>query len=142
MKTSPKGISLIKELNECSLEAYIHPLGVWAIGYGHHKNVKRGDTITQGRAEIMFLEDLVIYEREINIQNLNLKQNQFDALVSLVYRIGGTAFRGSKLLRELKKDPNSQKIAPIWERINKNHNKVNQIKSAKNEAEIKLYTEQ
>ncbi|MGL4675515.1 MAG: lysozyme, partial [Wohlfahrtiimonas sp.] len=51
MKTGQKGIELIKEFEGCKLKAYQDSVGVWTIGYGHTKNVRKGDVITQTQAD-------------------------------------------------------------------------------------------
>ena len=51
MKTSPKGIALIKEFEGLRLKAYKCPGGVWTIGYGHTTGVKPGMVITEAQAE-------------------------------------------------------------------------------------------
>ena len=90
MKTGTKGIELIKHFEGCELEAYHCAAGVPTIGYGHIKGVQMGDTITQEQAEQMLVEELNEYEGYINdMVTTPLSQNQFDALVSWVYNLGG-----------------------------------------------------
>ena len=36
------GLTLLKSFEGCRLTAYKCPAGVWTIGYGHTKGVKRG----------------------------------------------------------------------------------------------------
>ncbi|MCD8134613.1 MAG: hypothetical protein LUH01_01140 [Parabacteroides gordonii] len=43
MRTSLKGINLIKEHEGLRLEAYRCPAGIYTIGYGHTAGVRRGD---------------------------------------------------------------------------------------------------
>ena len=90
MKTSPKGVSLIKSFEGCRLKAYKCPAGVWTIGYGHTAGVKEGDTITQEQADEYLRNDLEKYEKAVmkydGIYRFN--QNQFDALVSFTYNCG------------------------------------------------------
>ena len=62
MKTSQKGIDLIKNFEGCRLDAYKCPAGVWTIGYGHTGNVHKGMAITQEAAEAFLREDLVKFE--------------------------------------------------------------------------------
>lgn len=90
MKTSNKGINLIKKFEGCRLEAYKCSSGVWTIGFGHTANVKKGDVITQETAERMLVEDLARYEKSVNNWNskYNFTQNEFDALVSFTYNCG------------------------------------------------------
>lgn len=90
MKTSSKGVSLIKQFEGCRLTAYKCPAGVWTIGYGHTAGVKQGEVITQQTADDYLRNDLTTYENAVlkydNIYHFN--QNQFDALVSFTYNCG------------------------------------------------------
>ena len=90
MKTSSKGVSLIKSFEGCRLKAYKCPAGVWTIGYGHTAGVKEGDIITQEQADDYLRNDLEKYEKAVisydGIYHFN--QNQFDALVSFTYNCG------------------------------------------------------
>ena len=90
MKTSSKGVSLIKQFEGCRLKAYKCPAGVWTIGYGHTAGVKEGDMITQETAESYLRNDLVTYEKAVmNYDGIyHFNQNQFDALVSFTYNCG------------------------------------------------------
>lgn len=101
MKTSKNGIELIKKFEGCSLTAYKCPAGVYTIGYGHTKDVKTGDKITELQAETLLINDLNIFENQLNSLRLDLKQNEFDALISLIFNIGINNFRHSTLLKKL-----------------------------------------
>lgn len=89
MITSNGGISLIKSMEGCRLTAYWDVNG-YSIGYGHHSGVNKGDTITALEAETLLINDLEVYEREVNRASAvyNWTQNEFDALVSFAYNIG------------------------------------------------------
>ncbi len=92
MKTSKKGIALIKKYEGCRLEAYTDAVGVLTIGYGHTKGVKRGQKITEEDAEKLLKEDLAEFEKLVNLLVLNkykFNQNEFDALVSFAFNLGG-----------------------------------------------------
>lgn len=90
MKTSSKGVSLIKQFEGCRLIAYKCPAGVWTIGYGHTAGVKEGDKITQETADAYLRNDLAKYEKAVmNYDSIyHFNQNQFDALVSFTYNCG------------------------------------------------------
>lgn len=89
MKTSQKGIDLIKSFEGCRLLAYKCPADVWTIGYGHTKGVKPGDRITVAQAEQYLKEDLTKYEKEVDkYGKYNWNQNEYDALVSFALNIG------------------------------------------------------
>lgn len=107
MRTSKVGIDLISGYEKTLLEAYDDGVGVWTIGtgttvYPNGKKVKKGDTCTLAQAKTYFAHDLKRFESSVNnLVKVPLSQNQFDALVSLVYNIGETAFADSTLLKKL-----------------------------------------
>lgn len=88
MKTSNKGIELIKSFEGCHLASYQCPSGVWTIGYGHTAGVCKGMSITQAKADEFLKADLTKCERYVTATGLKLNQNQFDALVSFTYNCG------------------------------------------------------
>lgn len=102
MRTSQKGIDLIKKFEGCRLEAYKCPAGIWTIGYGHTKGVKGGMIISREQAKEFLREDLRIFEQAVEAcVKVPLSQNQFDALVSFCYNCGSGALKTSTLLRLL-----------------------------------------
>ena len=102
MNISNTGIDLIKHFEGCETEAYLCPAGVPTIGYGHIKGVQMGDVITEAQAHEMLVEELDEYESYINdLVTVSLNQNQFDAMVSWVYNLGGGNLRASTLLKVL-----------------------------------------
>lgn len=111
MKTSDRGIELIKRHEGSVLTAYKCPAGVWTIGYGHTGNVSEGMVIDEARAEQLLRDDLKTAEDAVNKQRLNLNQNQFDALVSFVFNVGTGNFKNSTLLRKAKFNENDPSIA-------------------------------
>lgn len=90
MTTNQEGLDLIKRFEGCKLTVYKDPAGVLTIGYGHTKNVKAGDKITQAQAETFLREDLKTAELVVNSKcsYLNLNENEFAALVSFTYNCG------------------------------------------------------
>ena len=91
MKTSNNGINLIKKYEGCRLTAYkaVSTEKYYTIGYGHYgSDVKKGMTITQQEANELLLKDVAKFEKYVNAKNLNLNQNQFDALVSFTFNCG------------------------------------------------------
>ena len=105
MKTSPKGIALIKEFEGLRLKAYKCPGGVWTIGYGHTAGVKHGMVISERQAEEYLKADLIAFEKYLNDLGLAINQNQFDALISFIYNVGTGNFSSSTLLRKVKANP-------------------------------------
>lgn len=105
MKTSDAGLEFIKEHEGIELKAYPDP-GTggepWTIGVGHTGGVSPGDTCTVEQAMEWLREDVAEAEQAIR-QNVHvaLNQDQFDALVSFIFNVGGGAFKNSTLLRKL-----------------------------------------
>lgn len=104
MKTSEAGIELIKKYESFMPRPYVCPAGKLTIGYGHVIGEEEDFTeITKDQAhDLLVEEDLPSRERTVyQYVRTPLTQSQFDALVSLVYNIGATAFKSSTLLRKL-----------------------------------------
>ncbi|HAH55321.1 MAG TPA: muraminidase [Flavobacterium sp.] len=100
MKTSEKGINLIKNFEGLRLKAYLCPAGVLTIGYGHTGGVKPNQFITKLGAELLLETDLLFPEKAVNeLVKIKLTQNQFDALVSFTFNVGTNAFKKSTLLK-------------------------------------------
>lgn len=118
MKTSILGIELIKhfeslhdgDLKKIGLQPKLCPANVWTVGYGHAVKSQNGRvikgnidietlnemfphfaTMTEHDAENLLAKDLLEYEK-IVLSNLDreLKQYEFDALVSHTYNTGGS----------------------------------------------------
>lgn len=107
MKTSSKGIDFIKSFETLQLKAYkaVQTEQYYTIGYGHYgPDVIPGTTITENEAERLLAEDLADFERCVSqsTSGWNLKQCQFDALVSLAFNVGINAFQNSTLLKLVK----------------------------------------
>lgn len=107
MKISERGIHFIKSEEGERLTAYLDVVGIWTIGIGHTgpvdgKPVTQGMTITKDKSRELLLKDLKRFERAVNNSvTVPLKQNQYDALVSLAFNIGEGAFSRSTLVRKL-----------------------------------------
>ncbi|MBC6677356.1 MAG: lysozyme [Acinetobacter sp.] len=107
MHISPSGIDLICNFEGLRLKAYDDGVGVWTIGFGTTKypngiRVKKGDTCTLDQAKAYMQNDLKSFEQTVNnTVKVPLNQNQFDALVSLAYNIGASAFSQSTLVKKL-----------------------------------------
>lgn len=110
MKISENGLTLLKRLEGLELKAYLCSGGVWTIGYGHTARVSKDMRITETQADAFLRADVSWAEKAVNDENLQLTQNQFDALVSFVFNVGPKAFRGSALLSMIRVNPHSQNI--------------------------------
>lgn len=102
MKASEILIEKIKEFEGLRLNAYRDSAGVWTIGYGHTRGVKKGQKITEAEADSLLRGDLVTAEKYVNDLKLNLTQGQFDALVDFVFNLGAGNLADSTLLTKIK----------------------------------------
>jgi lysozyme len=106
LKTSKKGLELIEKYEGFYDHAYLCPAYIWTIGYGHTRGVKAGDECSREQAAEYLAEDVEAAEVAVTTfvcpfprGYIYLRQEQFDALVSLVFNIGATAFHSSTLLK-------------------------------------------
>lgn len=97
MRASATLISHIKRFESCKLTAYQDTAGVWTIGYGHTKGVKKGDRITQYQAEQFLRDDLAEYERAAGKVQRLTTQGRYDAVVDFMYNLGIGNFNKSTL---------------------------------------------
>lgn len=132
-KISQNGINLIKTQESCRLKAYQNTINGKkdriTIAYGHTgflngQELKLTDVITQQQAEELLKADLIVRENGINrLVTVKITQNQFDALMSLVYNIGlGDAthgFMGSTLLKDLNRGDfiGASKQFYVWNKV-------------------------
>ena len=105
MNVSESGLDFIIAQEGLRLKAYPDPATggePWTIGVGHTSGVQPDDTCTEDQARQWLFEDAQAAVRCVNacVQG-DLTQNQFDALVSLVFNIGCGNFRKSTLLHKL-----------------------------------------
>jgi lysozyme len=121
---SENALILVKLFEGCKLEAYQDSVGIWTIGYGHTKGIKKGDKITQEQATKFLHKDLDIHSDPINkLVKVNLSQNQYDALASFIFNLGGRNFSTSTLLKKLNQE-DYQATANEFPRWNKAGGKV------------------
>lgn len=124
MNISDAGLDFIIAREGCKFSAYPDPATggePWTIGVGHTGDVSEGDTCTEDEAREWLREDA---QKAVRCINNSVKgamtQNQFDALVSLVFNIGCGNFGKSTLLRRLN-DGDDQAAAEqflVWNRAN------------------------
>ena len=102
MMISQEGIELIKKFEGCELKSYRCSADVLTIGYGHTKGVTEGMEIDKDEAENLLANEMLEYENYINDNvEVELEQNQFDALVCWVYNLGVGSLRSSTMLTVL-----------------------------------------
>lgn len=107
MKTSQAGIDLIHSFESLRLKSYPDPGSKdgkpWTNGWGSTgMDIGPGTVWTKEQADARFAKDLARFEIGVSkAVSVNLKQHQFDALVSLAYNVGLANFLSSTLLKML-----------------------------------------
>ena len=102
MKISQEGLSLIKKFEGLRLKAYKCSANVLTIGYGHTGGVKETDKITLEEADSLLEKDIAKFEEYVSDNVIvELKQNQFDALVAWTFNLGVGNLRNSTMLKKL-----------------------------------------
>lgn len=102
MHTSKNCLEIIKYFEGFRSKAYKCPAGVWTIGYGHTKNVKPADTVTESEASELLLRDVLVCEDVVNrIVTKTLNQGQYDACIDFIFNLGAGNFKKSTLLKKI-----------------------------------------
>lgn len=128
LRISTVGIKLIQHFESCKLKAYQDSGGIWTIGwgttrYGNGLRVKQGDTITQRKADAMFRLQLPRYEMMVKeLIKIDLKQHEFDALVSFCYNAGtsykaGDIWRPFNLWKHVNNKQSDEFIVNYWRKL-------------------------
>jgi len=144
MKTSDKGIAFIAQWEGFSSTAYMDDNDGWTIGYGHlilpSESHLITATLTKEQALILKKKDAGIAEAAIRGQvRAPLSQNQFDALVSLIFNIGSGQFSGSTAKKRINAYDTKENITEAWQRWNKDDGKVVQGLVNRRKAETDLF---
>ena len=107
---------------------YEYPTKLWNkhyyIGYSHLMKIgsKSITQLSKQEARELVIKDIKLITKHINtLVKTDLNQNQFDALVSLIYDIGVKSFRSSTVLTDLNKSSYISAVAQFrrWSRHNK-----------------------
>lgn len=108
MKTSEIGLKKIAVREGTVLHSYKDSKGLLTAGVGHlldaeeRKQYPLNTKITQAQCDKWLAEDAKECEDAVNSLGVSLKQNEFDALVSLAFNIGVGGFKKSTVARRLK----------------------------------------
>jgi lysozyme len=103
-EVSDRGLNFIKDWEKFRAKAYLDSKGVWTIGYGSTRvngvPVRPGQVITEPQALAELRKDCRWrLDRLETLISAPLRQNQVDALLSLMYNIGDGGFAASSLRR-------------------------------------------
>lgn len=144
MKTSDKGIAFIKSFETLRLQAYkpVRTEKYYTIGYGHYgPDVIPGMVITEPEAEALLQTDLVDFEICVNRSTAgwNLRQCQFDALVSFTFNVGVNAIQNSTLLKLIKQGASEKAIRDEFARWCYSDGRVLKGLQRRRQAEADMY---
>ena len=107
MKISQDCINLVIAHEDFEPVAILKTFTAWSIGFGHTGyDVRPKQKITRAKALQLLKQDLddaaTNLTEILNYDQIKLKQNQFDALVSLIFSIGTFSFVGSSMRQLLR----------------------------------------
>ncbi len=103
MTINQAGLDLIKSFEGLRLKAYIDPVGILTVGYGHTgPDVYPGLEISKSEAEQLLADDLRKREASVGeLVTVPLNDSEFAALVSFVFNTGVGSLKGSTLRKKL-----------------------------------------
>ena len=124
MKESQEAIDLIKKWEGCRLKSYHDVAGIYTIGYGSifwkdGKKVQPNQIINLETAEDLLKWEVSKVVKRLNTYELEVNQNQFDAIVSFCYNIGTQGFKLSTLYKLIKGNPDNPQIESEFLKWNK-----------------------
>jgi len=102
MKTTERLLTQLMVMEGLRLEAYEDAAGVPTIGYGHTKDVRMGDRISEYWAKELLRDDIDEAERQVKELGVARNEAQLDALVSFVFNLGIGRLKESTLLRVIR----------------------------------------
>ena len=116
MTTTEILLEKLMEMEGCRLEAYQDAAGVPTIGYGHTKNVRMGDRISEYWAKEMLREDIEEAEWLVKELGVAKTEGQLDALVSFVFNLGIGRLKRSTLLKTIREGGSKAQITKEFKR--------------------------
>ena len=145
MKPSQDCLDLIIKFEGISLKPYLCPakiptIGVGATMYENGTKVKLTDKpITKERAMELLAFDLEKFGEYVDRYTIEVKQNQFDALVSFCYNVGPVNLKNSTLLKKVNANPNDKTIRDEFLKWTKANGKTLMGLVNRRQAEANLY---
>ena len=146
MKTSINGLELIKKYEGFRADPYLCPAGVPTIGYGATYYPSGGSVsltdgpVTKYQAENILKSMLERYEAGVRrYVQVDINQNQFDALVSFAYNLGVGALKSSTLLKRVNANPCDEDIYAQFKRWCRANGKILNGLKRRREEEATLY---
>ena len=106
MKASENCLNFIKQWEGLRLRAYkaLPTEKNYTIGYGHYSAyTKKNQVISLLEADKLLREDVTLIEHKMDDFEVQLSQNQYDAIISLIYNIGWYTFRSGMIYHTMAK---------------------------------------
>lgn len=154
MKMSDRGLQLLTQWEGFETHVYKDSAGLPTIGVGHlltkdelssgkvmikGQQVKFHNGLTHQQVVDLLSDDIKRYEETVrNTVKADLKQHQFDALVSFCFNVGQRAFSNSTLLKRIN-ESNWNDVPVQFRRWNKAGGRVVKGLINRRENEIKLW---
>lgn len=136
---------LLEQLEGLKLKAYLDSAGIATIGIGTIRypdgtQVRMGETCTKEQAYEWAKYDAEKKAVKLNQLISNITQNQFDALLLLMYNIGVGALADSTVLKRIKKGGDVREAWMMWNKARVN-GKLQEVKGLTNRRikELDLY---
>ena len=146
MRLGSKGLELIKSFEGFYSKPYLDPIGIPTIGYGatyypdKRKVTMKDKPLTEKEASDLLRVMMTNYENDVKrLVKRELNQNQFDALVSFTYNLGGANLGKSTLLKKVNANPCDKTIKDEFLKWNKAGGKVLNGLTRRRNAEAELY---
>ena len=116
MKTTERLLNQLMVMEGLRLEAYEDAAGVPTIGYGHTKDVRMGDRISEYWAKELLRDDIEEAERQVKELKVARNEAQLDALTSFVFNLGIERLKESTLLKVIREGGTKQQIRKEFRR--------------------------
>ena len=116
MKTTERLLNQLMVMEGLRLEAYEDAAGVPTIGYGHTKDVRMGDRISEYWAKELLRDDIEVAEQQVKELGVARTEGQLDALTSFVFNLGIGRLKESTLLKVIREGGSKQQIRKEFKR--------------------------
>lgn len=141
MRLSDYAFLHLKEYEGLRLESYKCAGGEWTIGYGHTRDVRKGQKIDKDTANKLLQEDVEYVEKFLAKEPYaeDITQSQWDALVSFVFNLGIGNFEFSTLRKKIMRDIDDPTIPDEFRRWVYSNGKVLKGLVKRREWEAQMY---
>ena len=141
-RVSAAGLGLIKRFESFQAKVYRCPAGYQTIGYGHL--IRRGENLpevlTKGAADDLLLRDVALVEASLSrLISVPLQTNQYDALASFTFNLGGGALQRSSLRHKVNRQEHDEVPGEFMKWIMADGRKL-KGQFLRRQAEVELWT--